>query len=143
MKFSKRHGMCVNLIDLLTETLDTASKDLTLPSNIKKKVIEVQGILETFKRFVKNLMKEKEQVFGRGYRKNYGNNNNDDKPSFGNKHNEQWARNNHQKNDRKKEDNWRTLKPDTDPKSNVFSHGYNKHLSTSGSEIKLHLMLPN
>lgn len=138
-------------MDLLSETLDTASNDPALSSNVKKKIAEVQGILETFKRFVKNLMKEREQVFGKGSRKDYRNNNNsnnDDKPPFGGRRNEQWTRNNQKdtsnvKNDRKKEDNWRTLKPDTDPKSNVFSRGYNKQISTGGSELKLQLTAPN
>ncbi|VVC25425.1 Tetratricopeptide-like helical domain [Cinara cedri] len=145
VKFSDHYYKNINLLDLLSEELKKALNDTTLTSINQKRVIEVQNKLEMFNKHVGQLMKEKEHIFGSGFRKVTKKNNTIINKHHTNLRNEKWARNNNQKdithvkNYIKKEDNWRTLKPDTDPKSNIFSRVVNKQISKNEMEVKPHI----
>jgi hypothetical protein len=113
------------LLDVLSEKLSLALKNTTLSTDDQKKITEVMNILEPYKLYVSNLMKNKEHIFGDKFT-------NDSKVKtvqYGNEteRKDSWTRNSHNnykqavnsvKN--KEEGNWRTLKPDSTPKTTIF-----------------------
>lgn len=128
----------MNLINLLSERLDAALKDSTLSADHKKRVIEVSQLLEQYKIFVNNLMQDKKHIFGNDFKKDsYGksykqyNNNTEEKESWTQKTNRQYKTNTKVK----EEQNWRTLKPDSNPNPNIFSN-QQKDGKNSGMKIK-------
>lgn len=115
--------LSINLIDLLSEKLYTALNDQTLSTFYLERVIEVVKKFETFKLYVSALMKEKHQIFGNDFNK-------DSKikrilPSNDNESKESFKHPSYKPTYSKKDDdsNWRTLKPDLEPNTSVFSRG--------------------
>lgn len=131
--------MAVNLIDCLTNRLNSALNDSILSTDHKKRITEIKQLLEPYTQYVLNLMKDKEHIFGSNFKKNSKTNNNtclknnyEQKESWSQKH-----RNHDMTNVKNKDEgNWRTLKPDPNPKQHVFSRGYQKQISDNGMEIR-------
>lgn len=141
MKFSNSSEP-FNLIDILSNKLNTALKDSTLPADHMKRVVKVLQILGPYKEYVSCLMKEKEYIFKNGFEKNiYAKN-----KQFNDKNidiKELWNYKNRKQNTTviksKEEGSWRTLKPDSNPNPNIFSRGYHKQISNNGLEIRSRL----
>lgn len=140
MKFSNS-SKPFNLIDVLSDKLNTALKDSTLPADHMKRVIKVLQILEPYKQYVSCLMKEKEYIFRNSFEKNiYAKNKQFNDKNIDSK--ESWCYKNRKPNTaiiKNKEENWRTLKPDSSSNPNIFSRGYNKQISNNGLEIRSRL----
>jgi len=111
------------LLDVLSEKLSVAlNTNTTLSTDDQKRVTEVMKILESYKLHVSSLMKNKEHIFGNritGNTKVKTVSYNNDR---GRK--ESWNHNNYKQVgyhvQNKEEGNWRTLKPDSTPKTTVF-----------------------
>lgn len=141
MKFSNSNKP-FNIIDVLSDKLNTALKDSTLPADHMKRVIEVSQMLEPYKQYVLYLMKKKEYIFRSSFQKNvYANNKQCNDRNIDSK--ESWNYKNPKQNTTvlksKEEGNWRTLKPDSNPNPNIFSRGYHKQISNNGLEIRSRL----
>lgn len=101
-------------------------------------------IFEPYTQYVLKLMKDKEHIFGDNFKKINKTKNN---PSVknNNEEKESWTHKNYKYDNNitnvktKDEVNWRTLKPDPNPKAHVFSRGYQKHTSDNGMEIRTRL----
>lgn len=116
-----------NMLDIISSKLNSAVKDQTLPTDYVHRVADILNTLESYKSYVSNLMKQEPEIFGNNFRKN--STSKYDKPSNSNDQKELWMKNTKQsinivKN--KDEGNWRTLKPDPNTSSNVFSRGFQK-----------------
>ncbi|XP_060877932.1 uncharacterized protein LOC132950465 [Metopolophium dirhodum] len=123
-KFSN-YTIEVNLLNVISEKLSVALRNTTLSTDDQKRVTEVMKMLESYNLYVSSLMKNKEHIFGNKVTDNttagkartvsYSN-------DRGRK--ESWTHNNYKqvvnpvKN--KDEGNWRTLKPDSTPKTTIF-----------------------
>jgi len=110
------------MLDVLSEKLSIALKNTTLSTDDHKKIIEVMKILESYKLYVSSLMKNKEHIFGNKVTDNtkartvsY---------NIDRKRKESWTNNNYKQIinpvQNKEEGNWRTLKPDSTPKTTIF-----------------------
>lgn len=126
MKFQPQNSM-FNMLDMLSDKLNSAVKDQTLPTDCIEKVPNILNTLESYKSYVSNLMRQEPEIFGNNFRKN--STTKYDKPSTNYDQKELWIKNTKQnisivKN--KDEGNWRTLKPDPNSSSNVFSRGFQK-----------------
>ncbi|KAE9544722.1 hypothetical protein AGLY_000264 [Aphis glycines] len=109
----------VKLIDVLSEELSLALSSTKLSTDDKKKVTEVIKILEPYKLYVSNLMKNNEHIF----RNNVINESKVKTTQYNNEteRKESWTHNNYKQAVKNKEEgNWRTLKPDSTPKTTVF-----------------------
>jgi len=110
------------LLDVLTEKLSIASRNTTLSTDDQKRVTEVMKMLESYKLYVSSLMKNKEHIFGNKVKDNTKTRSVSYSTDKGCK--ESWTHNNYKqvvnpvKN--KDEGNWRTLKPDSTPKTTIF-----------------------
>lgn len=110
------------MLDVLSEELSLALSSTKLSADDQNKVIEVIKILEPYKLYVSNLMKNNGHIF----RNNVIYESKVKTTLYNNEteHKESWTHNNYKqavnsvKN--KEEGNWRTLKPDTTPKTTVF-----------------------
>lgn len=137
MKFYPQHKS-VNLIDLLSERLDAALEDSTLPADDKKRVIEVLQIFEPYKIFVSNLMQDKSHLFGNNFKKDsYSKSNRQFNQNS--KEKESWKQKTNTQNNTsvkiKEKQNWRTLKPDSAPNPHIFS-SQQKDGKNNGTKIK-------
>ncbi|XP_025203134.1 uncharacterized protein LOC112600180 [Melanaphis sacchari] len=112
----------VNLLDVLSKELSLALRNTTLSTDDQKKVTEVMNILEPYKLYVSNLMKNKGHIFENKVA-------NDSKVKTTRYNNEterkeSWTHNNYKQTvnsvKNKEEGNWRTLKPDSTLKTTVF-----------------------
>lgn len=117
--------MMFNMLDVLSEKLNSAVKDQTLPTDYVKKIAYMLNTLESYKSYVSNLMRQEPDIFGNNFIKD--STAKFDKPFYNNT--DQWLKNT-KKNisivKNKDEGNWRTLKPDPHASSNVFSRGFQK-----------------
>ncbi|KAF0762900.1 Uncharacterized protein FWK35_00020951 [Aphis craccivora] len=112
----------VKLLDVLSEELSLALSSTKLSTDDQKKVTEVITILEPYKLYVSNLMKNNGHIF----RNNIINESKVKTTRYNNEteRKESWTHNNYKqavnsvKN--KEEGNWRTLKPDSSPKTTIF-----------------------
>lgn len=131
MKFHSNHKV-LNILDLLSEKLNSAVNNQTLPTDYVKRVTDILKKLESFKSYVSNLMKQEPNIFGNNFKKNFTtkydkpfNNNNDKK--------ELWLKNAKQNmrivKNKDEDNNWRTLKPDPNANSHIFSRGSQKPIS--------------
>lgn len=110
------------MLDILSEELSLALKSTKLSTDDQKKVTEAIKILEPYKLYVSNLMKNTGHIFGN----NVVNESKVKTTRFNNEteRKESWTHNNYKqavnsvKN--KEEGNWRTLKPDSTPKTTIF-----------------------
>lgn len=128
--------MAVNLIDCLTNRLNSALNDLTLSTDHKKRIMEVKQLLEPYTQYVLNLMKDKEHIFGSNFKK-ISKTNNDPFFKNNNEQKDTWIKKGNIISEKNKDEgNWRTLKPDPNPKQHVFSRGYQKQISDNGMEIR-------
>lgn len=125
VKYS-RHNKPINLIDVIAEKLDIALNDPTIPTDRMKRVREVKQMLESYKVVLSTIIKNKENIV----RKKEFNAKNDG--SYNN-NKESWTYKNEKNTE---EGNWRTLKPDPNPNTLVFSRGFHKQVSNNGMEIK-------
>ncbi|XP_026813262.1 uncharacterized protein LOC113553894 [Rhopalosiphum maidis] len=123
-KFSN-YNQEVNLLDVLSEKLSLALKNTTLSTDDKIKITEVMNILEPYKLYVSNLMKNKQHIFGDKFTNGskvktvqYSNETGRKDSWTHNSHNNYKLTVNSVKN--KEEGNWRTLKPDSTPKTTIF-----------------------
>jgi len=113
--------MPVNLLDVLSDKLSLALKNKTLSTDDQKRVVEVVKILESYTLYASNLMKNKEHIFGNKVTEDSKAGN---VPYNENGRKESWTYNNYKQDanfvKNKEEGNWRTLKPDSIPKTTVF-----------------------
>jgi len=110
------------LLDVLSEKLSIALKNTTLSTDEQNKIVEVMKILESYKLYVSSLMKNKEHIFG-----NKVTDNTKAKTvtyNIDKERKESWTHKNYKQNvnsvQNKEECNWRTLKPDSTPKTTIF-----------------------
>lgn len=110
------------MLDVLSEKLPIALRNTTLSTDDQIRVAELIKMLESYKLYVSNLMKNKEHIFGNKITDNTKTRT----VSYSNDRvrKESWIDNNSKqvlnpvKN--KDEGNWRTLKPDSTPKTTIF-----------------------
>lgn len=110
------------MLDVLSEKLLIALRNTTLSTDDQIRVAELIKMLESYKLYVSNLMKNKEHIFGNKITDNTKTRT----VSYSNDRvrKESWIDNNSKqvlnpvKN--KDEGNWRTLKPDSTPKTTIF-----------------------
>uniref|UniRef100_A0A2S2PXU8 Uncharacterized protein n=1 Tax=Sipha flava TaxID=143950 RepID=A0A2S2PXU8_9HEMI len=137
LKFYPKHKS-MNLIDLLSERLDAALKDSKLPADHKKRVVEVLQIFEPFKMFVSNLMQDKSHLFGNNFKKDSSSKSNR-QFNQNSREKESWKQKSHTQNNTyvkiNEKQNWRTLKPDSNPNPHVFSN-QQKDIKNNGVKIK-------
>jgi hypothetical protein len=128
----------MNLIDLLSERLDAALKDSKLPADHKKRVVEVLQIFEPYKMFVSNLMQDKSHLFGNNFKKDSSSKSNR-QFNQNSREKESWKQKSHTQNNTyvkiNEKQNWRTLKPDSNPNPHVFSN-QQKDIKNNGVKIK-------